>query len=95
MREPSHGDTASVHRIVRKSSHGDTVSVQRIVSLVARSETVCAYKSVQVITTEKRWISSVNQNWIVPYQWISVPVSEVRYSRPASGVRARSNDCKR
>jgi hypothetical protein len=50
--ESSHGDTASVCRIVRESSHGNTVSIQRVVSLLTTSEAACAYRSKQLVMTE-------------------------------------------
>jgi apolipoprotein N-acyltransferase len=48
VRESSHGKTASVQRIVKKYSHGDTASVQPIVSLVVTSEAACAYSNERV-----------------------------------------------
>jgi ABC-type anion transport system duplicated permease subunit len=54
-------------------------------SFVATNEEACAYRSEQVITIVWRWFASAHQNWTVPYEWLSVPVSEVLCSIPASG----------
>jgi hypothetical protein len=67
-------------------SHGDTASVKRILSFVATNEDIEAYRSEQVTTIEWRWFASAHQNWTLPYEWLSVHVSEVLCSIPASGL---------
>jgi hypothetical protein len=46
--ESPHGDAESEQWMAMESSHGDTASIQRIVSIVATSEEACAYSSEQV-----------------------------------------------
>jgi hypothetical protein len=53
----------------------------------------CSSEAGSKCSIERRWISSVHQNWTVPYKWLRVPVSEVLCSRPQSGLGTHSSDC--